>query len=93
MLAQVLSPARVATSDEFHPADFRLVAALAEQRLRAARFAAMRCVSCCYANGVLTLRGVVASYHLKQLAQTIVRTIDEVSQVENCLRVCSAAAN
>ncbi len=93
MLAQALSTARFATCDEFSTTDFRLVAALAEQRLRAARFAAMRRVSCSYADGVLTLSGVVATYHLKQLAQTIVRGIDEVSRVENCLRVCSSATD
>ncbi len=93
MLAHVLSTAHVAVHDEFLTTHSCLVAAIAEQRLHAARFADMRRVSCCFADGVLTLRGVVASYYLKQLAQTIVRTIGDVSQVENCLRVWSAAAD
>jgi osmotically-inducible protein OsmY len=74
------------------PVDSRLVAELAERRLRNARWAELRHVSCCFADGVLTLRGVVTSYYLKQIAQASVRDIEEVSQVQNLIRVCTATA-
>jgi osmotically-inducible protein OsmY len=64
--------------------------AIAEARLRASRLAALQGVSCSFDGGILTLHGVVASYHLKQLAQTIVRNLDDVSQVENRILVGSS---
>lgn len=72
--------------------DNQHIAELAEERLRNARFAELRHVSCLFADGVLTLRGVVTSYYLKQIAQASVRNIDDVSRVQNLIRVCTATA-
>lgn len=77
---------QLATEDE------RLIAALAEQRLRSARYADFRRVTCRFADGALTLTGVVASFYLKQVAQATVRQIEEVSHIENFIRVCSGRA-
>jgi osmotically-inducible protein OsmY len=40
--------------------------------------------------GRVTLRGVVASYHQKQMAQEALRHIDGVQEIANELRVLSA---
>lgn len=68
------------------------VAVLAEERLRNARSAELRHVSCLFTDGVLTLRGVVTSYYLKQIAQASVRDLDDVAQVQNLIRVCTVTA-
>jgi osmotically-inducible protein OsmY len=92
MLARTL-PVNESGSFPYLPADDdRVVEALAEQRLRSARLAEFRRVTCLFADGVLTLCGVVGSYYLKQLAQTTVRNIEEVAHVENLIRVGAIAA-
>jgi osmotically-inducible protein OsmY len=67
------------------------LADVAEERLRNARHIAFQGVACSFEGGVLVLRGVVESYYLKQLAQSLVRTLDNVSRVENSIRVRSLA--
>jgi osmotically-inducible protein OsmY len=47
-------------------------------------------VSCHFHEGVLTLRGRVGSYYLKQVAQTLVRSLESVRQVSNQLMVISS---
>jgi hypothetical protein len=43
-----------------------------------------------FADGVLTLRGRVPSYYLKQILQTWLRKLDGVQQIENEVDVVSA---
>lgn len=47
----------------------------------------IRHVNCTFCNGVLTLRGSVPNYHMKQIAQTSVQGISGVSQIENRIEV------
>lgn len=65
-------------------------AALAAKILYASEFLALRAVRCEFANGCLTLRGVVASFHLKQVAQTLVRDLPGVARIVNRLEVVGA---
>ncbi len=53
----------------------------------------LRYVQCTYADGCVTLSGEVASYYLKQVAQTIVGKQANVSNVDNQLRVVGTEAN
>jgi hypothetical protein len=63
------------------------VVARATSRLRTSSHRVLGKTSCTYNAGVLTLRGHVPSFYLKQLAQTLVAELDEVSQIDNCLTV------
>ena len=55
--------------------------------LQATGYTPLRSLSVCAAEGLIILRGVVPSFHLKQLAQAAVRGIAGVSDVRNDLEV------
>jgi osmotically-inducible protein OsmY len=65
------------------------VAECAETRLRHNSYLALKNVSCEYRAGVLTLRGCLPSYYLKQMAQAAVAQIDGVERVVNEIQVLS----
>jgi hypothetical protein len=65
------------------------VEATAEARLRQASYVALHHVSCRLHDGVLTLRGRVPSYYLKQIAQTLLYSIEGVLKINNELDVIS----
>jgi osmotically-inducible protein OsmY len=65
------------------------VEAKAEALLRQASYAELRHITCRLHDGVLTLRGRVPSYYLKQTAQVLLRSIDGVSKINNQLEVIS----
>jgi len=46
-----------------------------------------------YVDGILTLRGSVASFHLKQILQTLLRDIEHVQQLVNNVDVVSATGS
>ena len=60
---------------------------MAHSRLRLASYPDLRRVSCRFQDGVLTLYGQVPSYHLKQMAQTLVASLEGVRLVCNELDV------
>ena len=62
----------------------------AETRLRANPYLALKNVSCEYEQGVLTLRGCLPTYYLKQMAQTAMDRLDGVDQVVNEIEVLSS---
>jgi osmotically-inducible protein OsmY len=62
----------------------------AEIRLRSNPYLALKNVSCEYREGVLTLRGSLPSYYLKQMAQTAVARLDGVQRIVNEIEVNSA---
>jgi len=72
---------------ETKPAKKPLVQAEAQSRLRKSHYHELRFVSCEFHEGVLTLRGRVSSYHLKQLAQELIRRLDGAEEVNNRLEV------
>jgi osmotically-inducible protein OsmY len=59
----------------------------AENRLRGNSYLALKNISCDYEGGVLTLRGCVPSYYLKQVAQETVAPLEGVARVENQIAV------
>jgi len=65
----------------------RRVDEVAEARLQHAKYVELRAVSCEFHEGVLTLRGRVPSYYLKQLAQSLLDSIPGVLQLDNQLEV------
>jgi CheY-like chemotaxis protein len=63
----------------------------AEFRLHASPYTALKNVLCVYQKGVLTLRGNLPSFHLKQLAQETVAGLEGVDQVDNQIEVAEPA--
>ncbi len=59
----------------------------AEQKLDDSSHLFRRTVSCRFDKGVLRLEGKVPTFHLKQIAQSILQDIDGVQLVENRLMV------
>jgi osmotically-inducible protein OsmY len=60
---------------------------VARARLLGNAYLALRNVSCAYEGGVLTLRGSLPSYYLKQVAQAAVASLDGVGRVVNEIEV------
>jgi osmotically-inducible protein OsmY len=63
------------------------IEALVEARMRQSGYYELREVSCDFHEGVLTLRGCVTSYHLKQLAQSLALSLEGVEELNNKLEV------
>ena len=63
------------------------VAAAAEARLHQSAFFELHRVACEFDGGVLTLRGRVTSYYLKQMAQALLDNLEGVSSLNNQLDV------
>jgi osmotically-inducible protein OsmY len=59
---------------------------LAQRRLRESSYC-VRNISCAYDEGVLTLRGHVHSFYLKQIVQALAEKVDGVRQVVNLVDV------
>ena len=66
---------------------FEEIAGIAQQVLRQSSYFELRDVSCEFSGGILTLRGRVPSYHLKQLAQASVVDVPGVVEVHNRVEV------
>jgi hypothetical protein len=60
---------------------------LAERLLQESPYYGLRHIQCDFHEGMITLRGRVASYYLKQVAQTVVRQIQRGIVVNNLLEV------
>ena len=68
----------------------RQIEALARADLQHSPYAELSRVTCEYHEGILTLRGHVSSYYMKQIAQTIVQHVDGVERVVNRVEVARA---
>ena len=68
------------------PSSERVVAS-AQRLLRQSRYGALHHVNCEFHEGILTLRGQVASFYMKQVAQTTVRGVEGVEVINNRLEV------
>ncbi|MGA9210522.1 MAG: BON domain-containing protein [Terriglobales bacterium] len=66
------------------------VQAEAQSRLRKSGYHELHVVSCEFHEGVLTLRGRVSSFYLKQVAQELIRRLDAVGEVNNRLEVAES---
>jgi osmotically-inducible protein OsmY len=58
-----------------------------ERALRGSSHSGLRQVRCRYVDGCVVLSGSVASYYLKQIAQTIVSRFGHVKAIDNQLHV------
>ena len=56
-------------------------------RLRCSAYRDIRGVTCEFHEGVLTLRGRVPSYYMKQIAQSLVLGMEGVEEINNRLEV------
>ena len=61
----------------------------AQSRLCKSGYHELHLVSCDFHEGVLTLRGRVSSFYLKQLAQELIRRLDGAREVHNRLEVAA----
>jgi hypothetical protein len=66
---------------------FQEIAEIAQAALRQSSYFELRDVSCEFSGGILTLRGRVPSYHLKQLAQASIADVPGVVEVNNRVEV------
>ncbi len=71
--------------------DPRCVGALAEERLRSNPYLALKNISCEYKEGILTLRGCLPTYYLRQMAQAAVAGLEGVQTVIDCIEVVPPA--
>ena len=69
------------------------IEAEAQSRLQTSGYPQLRKVSCEFHEGVLTLRGQVSTFHLKQVAQTLVRRLEGVGEINNRLEVAVPAVS
>jgi osmotically-inducible protein OsmY len=69
-----------------------LVLAEAQSRLRKSHYRELDLVACEFYEGVLTLRGRVSTFYLKQLAQTLVLEMKSVGEINNRLEVAVSPA-
>ena len=74
-------PALIPPAEADSPAEF------AERRLRGNPYLALKNVSCECRDGVLTLRGCLPSYYLKQVAQATVAQVAGVKDIRNEIEV------
>jgi len=63
------------------------IVAIAEARLKASSYHALRRVRCTYDHGVLALEGHLRTFFQKQLAQELVADLEGVKQVVNRIEV------
>ena len=61
-----------------------------EQSMAASSYRLLRQIHCCDHEGVVTLTGCVPKYFLKQMAQTIARSVEGVEEVVNRIVVGAA---
>jgi len=59
----------------------------AERRLRESPYFFLKQITCYFDHGVLTLRGTVPMWQLKQFAESIVARVDGVRQIVNQVEV------
>jgi hypothetical protein len=64
-----------------------LIEAEAERRLQQSLYPEMRCVLCSFRHGILTLYGVVPTFHVRQIAQELVQGLEGIEIIDDQLVV------
>ena len=83
-----MSPSFLTDSSNGSPVtDSRTVELQARERLGASPYAQLRKVRCHVRDGMLFLTGELSSYHMKQMAQAAVRSVEGVTVVVNLIEV------
>lgn len=67
----------------------RAVHGEAQSRLRRSGYPELRLIACEFHQRVLTLRGRVSTFYLKQVAQTAVSDLADVGEINNRLEVAA----
>ena len=62
----------------------------AESRLRSNSYLALKNISCEFGDGVLTLRGCLPSYYLKQIAQETLAPFERIAHIDNQIAVIAS---
>jgi hypothetical protein len=88
---QDLSGRPTGMCNTFRPALPQRIVEGAESCLRSNSYLALKNVTCDYHEGVLTLRGCLPSYYLKQIAQTAVARVVGAVRIVNEIEVISGA--
>jgi hypothetical protein len=57
------------------------------QLLHASNYATLRRLQCEVAEAVVSVHGVVPSYYLKQMAQTVIQQLDAIQGIKNLVEV------
>jgi osmotically-inducible protein OsmY len=83
------SPHAPSNPPSFKPACAKCAAVRADvlQTLRRSGYPPLRNVECEVKGQTIVLHGVVPTYHLKQLVQTLALKVDEVRTVQNLIEV------
>ncbi len=76
------SPPPVPSLQRMNPVQIRVLETLAQ-----ANYLELRKVTCEFCGGMLTLRGTVGSYYMKQMAQESLRGLAGVRYIANAIRV------
>lgn len=79
--------AKLAPLRQRGPLQTELLQIRAQQALAGSDYAELRQLDCEVFAGVLTLRGTVSSFYMKQLAQESLRGLDNVRYIANQVRV------
>ena len=61
-----------------------------EAALRQSPYLPVRLLRCGHSHGILTIRGQVPTYYLKQIAQSILARLEGVEEIKNQVEVCPA---
>lgn len=69
------------------PSEKEIVEANVRSKLQRSCYPQVQCVLCEFHESVLTLRGRVSSYYLKQIVQTLVFRLDGVIELNNRVEV------
>lgn len=77
-------------STSLRPAPSQQIVEGAENCLRHNSYLALKNVRCDYREGVLTLRGCLPTYYLKQMAQSVVARVEGVQRIVNEIEVVAA---
>jgi len=75
------------TTDYHPPMD---LAEWAESLLRSNSYLALKNISCVFEVGILTLRGCLPSYYLKQIAQETLAPLEGLAQIDNQIAVVAS---
>jgi osmotically-inducible protein OsmY len=82
--SEIQRPARMPSMEKNEK---EIIQAEAQSRLQKSPYQELWNVACDFQEGVLTLRGCVPSFFLKQVAQSIVFVMERVEKINNHLEV------
>ncbi len=71
----------------------RLIEEEADKRMQQSLYPELRRVLCNYRHGILTLYGVVSSFHVRQIAQELVQGLEGIEIIDNQLVVAEKKAS